>query len=203
MDKESDYDAREFLTSWSVTICVILLISLLNLLDPSTIKQLSLHHSAVQQGEWWRIITGQFVHLGTNHTILNITGYFLICFAFRKEMSPTKEAITLVLAATGTGLGVYWYNPELGSYVGMSGALYGLIVSNVITNFRKTPFLSALFTFFLISKFTWEQSGGTTDSNIENFIGGKVAIDSHLFGALTGLIIGIGWVIWGKLYRPS
>jgi len=203
MDKESDYDAREFLTSWSVTICVILLISLLNLLDPSTINQLALRHSDVQQGEWWRIITGQFVHLGGNHTILNITGYFIICFAFRKEMSPVREVITLVLAATGTGLGVYWYNPELSSYVGMSGAIYGLIVSNVITSFRKTPFLSALFILFLISKFTWEQSGGTADSGIENFIGGRVAIDSHLFGALTGLITGVGWLIWSRLYRPS
>ncbi len=160
----------------------------------SLTQALSLKREMINQGEWWRIITGQFVHLTTNHTLLNATGYIILCFGFRKEVTATEEMITLFIAAIGVGLGIYWFNPEMAWYAGLSGAIYGLLVSNAMIGTKKTPYLSAFFLFFVITKIIYEQFFAEPDRATAALIGGEVAIDSHLYGAVVGFIPGLFWV---------
>lgn len=183
--------AQEFFRQWWFSLLVMVLISATTFLPDSIIDLLALQRSKIPAGEWWRLVTSQFVHLGFNHTLLNIVGYLIIAAAFREDVSPREESLSLLLATLGVGAGIYWYSPEITWYVGLSGAIYGLLAHNLIVGFQRSPILSVLFGLFLAGKFYYEQFISGPDTVTAELIGGAVAIDSHLYGAITGFITGL------------
>jgi rhomboid family GlyGly-CTERM serine protease len=192
-----EFSTKQFFSEWWFSLLVLVVILTTASFGDALTQVLSLKRDMINQGEWWRIITGQFVHLTTNHTLLNATGYIILCFGFRKEVTATEEMITLFIASIGVGLGIYWLNPEMAWYAGLSGAIYGLLVSNSIIGIKKTPYLSAFFLFFVITKLIYEQFFALPDRAAASLIGGEVAIDSHLYGAIVGIIPGLFW-IWRR-----
>lgn len=183
--------AREFIRQWWFSLLVMGLISVTALLPETGVDLLALRRDAVGAGEIWRLLTSQIVHVGFNHTLLNLVGYLIIAAAFREDLSPPEEATSLLLAMLGVGVGVYVWSPELHWYAGLSGALYGLLSHSLIIGYRRTPILSLLFGAYLAGKFYYEQFVSGPDTFTASMIGAEVAIDSHLYGALTGLITGL------------
>ncbi len=182
---------NEFFRQWWFSVFIMALICATTFLPENIIQQLALAHDPVSNGEIWRLITSQFVHLGFNHTILNLVGYLIISASFREDILPKEEAISLMICTLGVGLGIYWFNPEIDWYVGLSGAIYGLLAHYLIIGWKRSPTLSLFFGVFLIGKFVYEQFISGPDTVTAEVIGGKVAIDSHLYGAITGTAIGI------------
>lgn len=189
-----DFSTQQFFSEWWFSLLVLIIICTLSAFGDAATQALSLKREMIISGEWWRILTSQFVHLSVNHTLLNATGYIILCFGFRKEVTAIEEMITLLIAAFGVGMGIYWFNPEIAWYVGLSGAIYGLLVSNAMVGAKRTPYLSAFFLFFVVSKIVYEQFFAGPDRSTEALIGGQVAIDSHLYGALTGILPGLFWL---------
>jgi len=88
------------------------------------------------------------------------------------------------------GVGIFLFNPEINWYVGLSGAIYGILTHYLIVGWHRSPFLSGFFALFLLGKFVYEQLIAGGDTVTADIIGGVVAVDSHLYGALTGLVTG-------------
>lgn len=181
---------NEFFRQWWFSVAVMGLICLTSLLPASTVHSLALVHDEVSKGEIWRIFTSQFVHLGFNHTMLNLVGYLIVSASFREDISPKEEMITLAICSLGVGLGIYLFNPEIGWYVGLSGAIYGILTHYLIIGWQRSAILSGFFGVYLIGKFIYEQMIAGPDTVTAGLIGGAVAIDSHLYGAITGLVTG-------------
>ena len=179
------------LRQWWVTLLVLSSILLLSFIPENLHTLLELRHQPIEQGQWWRLYSCHFVHLSFNHTLLNFAGYSIIAFSFRNEISPTRELLLLFISCTAVGLGIYYFNTEMYSYVGLSGAIYGVLLAFVIIGFLHTPIISAGFLGYMIIKFAYEAIMGSADPNTEAFIGGKVASDSHLYGALSGILPGL------------
>ncbi len=179
------------LQRWWVTLLVLGSILGLSLIPDSLHSLLELRHQPIKNGEWWRLISCHFVHLSFNHTLLNIAGYSIVAFSFREEVSALRELLILLIAALAVGGGIYYLNPEMYSYVGLSGAIYGVLVAFVIIGYNKTPLIASGFLGFLVIKFVYESIIGGTNANTEAFIGGKVATESHLYGALSGILPGL------------
>ena len=118
---------NEFFRQWWFSVSVMVLICATTFLPQNIIHQLALIHEPISQGEVWRLVTSQFVHLGFNHTILNLVGYLIVSASFREDIVPKEEAISLLICCLGVGLGIYWFNTEINWYVGLSGAIYGLL----------------------------------------------------------------------------
>lgn len=186
---------QEFFRQWWFSLLVMLLITATSALPADTVDQLALVASKVDQGQWWRIITSQFVHVGFNHALLNIVGYLIISAAFREDCAPKEEAIALLLSVLGVGFGIYLLSDDIRWYAGLSGAIYGLLAHNLIIGWRRSAVLSSLFALFLTGKFIHEQFISGPDTVTASFIGAKVAIDSHLYGACTGLVSGLASLI--------
>lgn len=185
-----------FFGAWWLSFAVIVLILLLNLLPAPWHDMLDLRGDQINQGEWWRILTSQFMHLTFNHTFLNITGFFIVTFSFRKDVPPHREAIALLVCSLGTGMGIWLFSPESQPYVGLSGAIYGLLACYAILGYRQTPFLSLFFILYMAGKFIYEHWFAPADRATEAFIGGLVATDSHLYGAASGLLLGMILFTW-------
>ena len=189
--------AREFFRQWWFSLLVMALISVTNLLPDSLIENLAFQADKIGNGQWWRILSCHFVHLGTNHYLLNIVGFLILSVAFREDITPKEEIVSLLISCLGVSAGLYFFSPELGWYVGLSGALYGIMAHYLIVGWSRTPFLSAIFILFLTSKLVYQQffpdSASTTGqlTGTAAFIGGPVAEDSHVYGAISGFITGL------------
>lgn len=186
----------EFFRQWWFSVVVMIVICLTTLLPTPAIQSLALVHDKISNGEIWRIFTSQFVHLGFNHTVLNLVGYLIVSASFREDITPKEEMITLMISVLGVGTGIYLFNPEISWYVGLSGAIYGILTHYLIIGWRRSAILSAFFGVFLLGKFYYEQFIAGPDTVTAGIIGGAVAIDSHLYGAITGLITGIISLLW-------
>ncbi|MCG8311837.1 MAG: rhombosortase [Pseudomonadales bacterium] len=189
--QNSATNLKASLSSWWFTLSLLLAIVVLNLLPETTHQQLNLKHSPINAGEWWRLFSCHLLHLSVNHTLLNFVGYLFVTFSFRDEVSPAREILILLISAIGVGAGIYYLNPEMYSYVGLSGAIYGVLVAFILIGLNRTPTLSLAFLTFIIGKFIFEYINGGSAAQTEEFIGGKVATDSHLYGALSGILPGV------------
>lgn len=186
----------EFFRQWWFSVLVMVVICLTTQLPDHIIHSLALVHDSVSNGEVWRIVTSQFVHLGFNHTVLNLVGYLIVSASFREDITPREEMIALGISVLGVGCGIYLFNPEIGWYVGLSGAIYGILTHYLIIGWRRSAILSLFFGLFLVGKFIYEQLIAGPDTVTAGLIGGMVAIDSHLYGAITGLVTGIISLLW-------
>lgn len=191
----------EFFRQWWFSVAVMLVITLTNLLPANFTQLLALDSARVAEGELWRLVTCNFVHLNTYHYLLNLVGFLILTAAFREDISPREEVIVLGCGCLAVGIGIYGFSPEIRVYYGLSGALYGLMAHYILVGWRKTPFLSAFFGVFLLSKLAQQLFFVDTDLFAEaqstaDLIGGPVAADSHLYGAVTGLVTGLISLFW-------
>ena len=191
MEAIAEKNFNEFFRQWWFSIVVMAVIITTSFFPQQWVHNLALIHDAISQGEYWRLISSQFVHLGSNHTLLNLVGYLIVAASFREDISPREEALSLLICCLGVGLGIYWFNPEIGWYVGLSGAIYGILTHFLIVGWQRSPFLSLFFGVFLAGKFIYEQFISGPDTFTAGLIGAQVAIDSHLYGAITGLATGL------------
>lgn len=185
------------LQHWS-TALVIGVVLLFSLSPDTLVAALSLTQNGVHEGQWWRLLTSQIVHLSVNHALLNAAGFLIVSLSFRQDVSPRRETVVLLLSMLGVGLGIYRFNPEIGWYVGLSGAIYGVLVHHLMLGARRTPVIALGFLAFVVGKVIYEQFIAGPDRSIETFIGGQVAEDAHLYGVLSGLVLGMVSLLWRK-----
>lgn len=154
---------------------------------------------AIDAGQWWLLLTGNFVHFGAGHLLLNLAGLLLIYSLVWSNFNAREWIVITLIASMGVGVGLYLWDPSIFWYVGFSGTLHGLIIAGTLADFRRYPGQAALLLLVIIAKLVFEQVQGALPGSAAA-AGGDVAVNSHLFGAITGAIIGSLLLLW-KLSR--
>lgn len=140
--------------------------------------------------EPWRFATGHFVHLGWSHLALNLAGLGIVWALFGRALSIREWLATMLVCAAGVSLGLLGFSRGLEWYVGLSGMLHGLLAAAALRQWLLQPDLAtAMLLLGLAAKLGWEQWAGG-DPGTARLIGGAVAVDAHLYGALTGAALG-------------
>ena len=141
---------------------------------------------ALAAGEWWRLVTGHFVHLGVEHALLNAVGLTLLWALFARDYRPFAWLLILAGAIAAIDLGLWTRDSTVRWYVGSSGALHGILAAGTLAHLRRRDFDGWILAVFLIAKLAWEQWSGALP-----FAGGSIAVvvDAHLYGALGGLAV--------------
>lgn len=145
--------------------------------------------SLIDQGQWWLLLTGNFVHLGQSHLWMNIAGFVLVVALVWTHFSAKQWFLIIVFSSLVVGIGLWNFNPGVTGYVGFSGTLHGLILAGCLADFRIYPKSAAILLTLVIAKLAWEQIAGPLPGS-ESTAGGSVLVDSHLYGAIGGAIIG-------------
>ena len=169
-------------------LCLISVIC--QLFDPATTTALRYERSTIQGGEIWRLVTGNLVHLGWEHLLLNLTGLLLIWLLFGRLLSTRQWLIVTVISCLAVGLGLLLFNPDLDWYVGLSGMLHGLFVTGLLINLRNGYKLEWLLLLAIVGKLIWEQFHGAMPGSAD-IAGGAVVVDAHLYGAISGIVTGL------------
>jgi len=145
--------------------------------------------TSIGQGEWWLLLSGNFVHLGAGHLVMNLLGLALVVVLVWPRFKAWQWAVLIAGCSLGVGLGLWYGNPEVSWYVGFSGTLHGLLVAGTLADLAVWPRSAALLLVGIVVKLGWEQIGGALPGS-ESMAGGHVVVDSHLYGALTGALLG-------------
>jgi rhomboid family GlyGly-CTERM serine protease len=178
---------RAALAHWAIPIAIAAIALLLQATDEIEVWRLQ-HGLALT--EPWRLASGQLVHLGWTHLMMNLAGLSILWAIFGRDLRVWQWAVAVLACGAGVSLGLLWLSPDLDWYVGFSGILHGLLATVVLVRiFCQPNALTALLLVGLVAKLAWEQFAGG-DASTANLIGGTVIVDSHLYGALTG-------VAWG------
>ncbi|MBI3771218.1 MAG: rhombosortase [Gammaproteobacteria bacterium] len=145
---------------------------------------------AIQNGEWWRLITGNFVHLGFGHLVMNLLGLALIWSLLRESFSILAWIIITITSTLAVSFGLLLLSPEIHWYVGLSGLLHGIFVAGLVGGLRRGDWREATLLAAVALKLIWEQYFGPLPGSAE-MADGPVVTVAHLYGAMGGLIAGL------------
>lgn len=145
---------------------------------------------AINNGEIWRLFTAHFVHLTWSHLWLNLAGLLLVFVFFGKCISSTSWLIYISINTLTISLLIYFLNPEIVWYVGLSGVLHGLFIIGGIADIQYRKWEGIGFTSIIIAKVIYEQIAGPLPGS-EETAGGPVLVDAHFYGVIIGLVLSL------------
>lgn len=134
-------------------------------------------------GEWWRLLTGHFVHLDFDHAALNSLGLVLMWALFARDYRPFHWLAILVGAVAAIDAGLWLRDSTVAWYVGSSGALHGIMAAGTLAHLRRGDLDGWILAVAIVVKLAYEQTAGAlpfTDSHA------GVIVDAHLYGTLGG-----------------
>ncbi len=142
----------------------------------------------VEQGQVWLIFSGHIVHLNWSHWALNMAGLAIVAFFFSAHASVKQWLAVIIVSACVINIGLWWWLPEIRTYVGLSGVLHGLFLYGALREIRFYPVSGYVLTTALIAKLVWEFFNGALPGS-EEMTGGRVLTEAHLLGAIGGVLV--------------
>lgn len=176
--------------------CIVIVFMLLQL-GPI----LDFDRDAINQGEIWRILTGQFMHSNFYHLFLNVLGILFIWLLHAEYTQPRQYAFNVLFLALWTGVLIYFLAPNIIVYTGLSGLLHGVIVWGAALDCRRKMITGYLLFVGIWLKIAFEQTQGAS-VEVASLIESRVAIEAHLYGAIGGVILFIAECIYARK-RPA
>ncbi len=183
---------QAFFKSYWVPCSLTLLLLLLLFFEPSSSQWLAYQRTQVNDGQIWRFFTANLVHLSPWHTLMNLASLWLISLIFRPLLKINDWLAWFIILFLANIIGLHLWLPSLTEYVGMSGALYGLIAACCIAELRLGVKISGLLLLIVAIKIFAPQIFGIK-SEYDSWIGGFVVEESHIIGYLQGIILGLIW----------
>ncbi|PID43904.1 MAG: rhombosortase [Gammaproteobacteria bacterium] len=165
---------------------VVALLMLAVMVRPDGARQsLRFEHAEIVSGfEWYRLISGHFVHLGSNHLILNVIGWLLIWRLFLYGLSAWHLVGILVLYPLTISLGLLSLH-TIDWYVGFSGVLYGCLVFGILIGSLAWWQKAALIIGIIGKSACDAWPGGNASTAV--LIGGNVLWQAHVWGCIVGM----------------
>ena len=176
--------------AWQVPAGLILLAAALMLGGDPARDWLALERDAIRGGEVWRLVTGHLAHLGWPHFALNAAGLVLVWTLVGEAFKPAGWILIFLISIAAIDLGLWLFNPALQWYVGLSGALHGVLAAGLVMSFRQPRIETTILAILLLCKLAWEQFSGPLPGS-EGSSGGPVIVDAHLYGAIGGMLAGL------------
>jgi len=130
--------------------------------------------SAVASGDYWRLLTGEFLHASPLHLVLNMVALYLFGPAAERALGSVRfvaSYLTMAIAAS-----TFVYLLTLQSTVGASGAIFGLFGLVFVLLVRAGQDVRNLIVLLVIN--------GLISLN------GHISWQAHLGGFLTGILLG-------------
>ena len=172
---------------WQVAIALIAVSALVAAFGEAGREAMKYDRLAIAAGEYWRLITGHFAHLGNSHLLLNIAGLVLAWLLVGRNYSTTQWFVVLLITMTAISSGFWFFDVNLLWYVGLSGVLHGLMMAGAIKGLSTFPVESAVICVLVVGKLAYEQIAGPLPGS-ESVSAGSVVVNAHLYGAIGGAI---------------
>jgi len=144
-------------------------------------------------GQWWRIITCCFIHIGLFHVLLNMYALIYIGVLLEPQLGRGRFAAAYVLTGITASLAsLYWHANTVsagasGAIFGMYGVFLALLTTHLIEKTRRKALLTSI--------------GIFVGYNLLYGTGGTVDNAAHIGGLIGGLLC--GYLFYPGLSQPD
>lgn len=140
--RQSRFDrAPVSMTILAVCVAIGVATLLVPSLDAELARRFALVNVLVAEGEWWRLLTSAFLHVGLMHLAFNMYALYLFGPELEVKVGSLPFALLYAASAVGGGVASYLLGPADYVAVGASGAIFGLFGAWLFVAFRlrQTP----------------------------------------------------------------
>ena len=152
---------------------------------------------AINKGQWYRILTGNFVHSNVAHLVMNMLGVGALWLMHHHFFTVLKYWLYIILMSTLCTVLIYLYSHNIDIYVGLSGTLHGLLAYGALKDIQVKEKTGYLLLIGVVGKVMYEQFVGAS-ADLEQLIASRVAIEAHLFGLLAGIALALVEIVSHK-----
>ena len=162
--------------------------------------------NAIARGEWWRIWTGHLIHFGWPHFIADV-GLFVILGRLLEWQHPWLSRFAIVALPAVISASVYWFDPAMIRYGGLSAVNVGLLLFLACNGWQKSwvdwfwPAVLVIYLGEIILEATkgHGHGGGMIQFDDPSV---QVATVAHIGGSLFGVLAWLGTFWWSHRLRP-
>jgi rhomboid protease GluP len=137
-------------------------------------------------GQWWRLVTGCFVHIGVMHLLMNAIALLFIGLLLEPKLGRMRFAWAYLLTGVGGSVNSLWWHGYTIS-AGASGAifgLYGVFLALLTTRLVERKFRRVQLAFMLFF----------VVYNLVNGVKGNIDNAAHTGGFFCGLLLGYAYL---------
>jgi rhomboid family GlyGly-CTERM serine protease len=106
---------------------VLVIDGLLVYIIPGLTAHLQYDRAAILTGQWWRVVTGNWVHFSASHLWFDLMAFGLVGWMTERSGYP-HFGLLVMLSALGIGMTLLAVQPDMQFYGGLSGIATGAIV---------------------------------------------------------------------------
>lgn len=145
------------------------------------VREYALVPSAIAAGQWWRIITGAFLHAGFTHILFNSIALYQSGLFVEFAYGTPRFAIIYVVALITGGLAAYLSTAGSDvATIGASGAIMGVFGAMAVLGFklpalRQALLQSAIVPIILTLGYGFSHSNISNAGHIGGVVGGALA----------------------------
>lgn len=139
------------------------------------------YNPAIEQGQWFRLITCMFLHGGILHISANMYSLYAIGPFVEQLYGKYRYIIIYFVSGIISSLFSFWFSDYVS--IGASGAIFGLLGVVFVLAIKKRKTFGKSFLINILSVVIMNLIMGINLSGIDNF--------AHLGGLLSGIILGI------------
>ena len=151
---------------------------------PALTLALRYERAAIAGGQWWRLATAHWVHLDARHLLLDSAGLVLLWCLYARELRLAQWSLVLAVATVTIDAGLWWGDPGLSWYLGISGLLHAAWAAGAAAQLLRGDRRGGLMLAMLALKLLLELRSGTSLASSAM----PVVTLAHRFGALGGLL---------------
>lgn len=148
--------------------------------------------------EYWRLLTGHFVHLSVLHAGMNMAALLLLWVLFLRDWRPRMDVVLMALSLPLTGLLLSF--SQYSWYLGFSGVLHGWLLLGALRLWPAQRAFSIALIVALLVKLCWEPNNPAAAAEAE-LIGGPVAYVAHQAGVLAMILLFSCACLWDRVRR--
>jgi len=137
----------------------------------------------IADGQWWRMLSGAFLHYGLTHLAVNMFSLYILGRDLEHYLGSLRYAAIYFLSAIGGSVAVLFFSTPFGAVAGASGAIFGLLGATGVAMYQRKANLRSLVAILAINVFI-------------SFLPG-ISLAAHAGGFLIGAAAG-AIVIYGK-----
>jgi membrane associated rhomboid family serine protease len=138
----------------------------------------SIFGPAVADGEWWRLITGAFLHAGPIHILFNMLMLWWFGQALEAAVGRARFLGIYIVGALAGSAGALVLSGEFVNTVGASGAVFGILGAGLVLERRQIYVFGggALFVVVLNVAFTFAVSNISIGGHLGGLVGGILSM---------------------------
>lgn len=152
--------------------------------------------SGLFSGEYWRFISGNFVHINWQHLWLNLAAWLLIWIYGASVCTAFMWLLSLLFCAAGVSVGLLLWLPGIEEYSGLSGVLHGLfiVVAGLRLLVQRNDYSAWGVLAVVAAKLVYESSRGGLEIT-GTWIGLPVVSEAHLYGTASGAVVAAAMIL--------